>query len=153
MVSVTFECGGCGRTTWVEDPTTMEIPCGCGGKMLPLTVLSAGMSSEGSRRSRVFRRQAGDEPSTIMSLVFNKEKPAISNDTLKELLPYKAVMCPHCGTIHVTKGEKCFRCRRCEKTSSFRKRGQWNVRLHDFISFQEAGIFAKKWAFDEGISR
>lgn len=121
--------------------------------MLPLGILSAGILSEGGGKPRVFHRHRDYEPTTIMSLVFNKGKPAISRTTIEELLPYKAVMCPRCGTIQVTEGEKSFRCRRCEKTSTFRKRGGWNVRLYDFVSFQEAGIFAKKWAIGEEINR
>jgi len=85
-----------------------------------------------------------DEPTSLMSIIFKvRSKPA------EELSTYKVVMCPHCGNIQVTRGEKSMRCRRCGRASVFRKKGKWAVKLVDFPSFELAQIYAKRWAEKE----
>jgi len=64
---------------------------------------------------------------------------------MKKLLPYKAVLCPFCGRIQITKGEKSFRCRLCGKTSSFRHDSKWNVKLKDFHEEKQAREYCKEW--------
>lgn len=59
-------------------------------------------------------------------------------------------MCRHCGRIQVTQGEVMFRCRACNKSNRYRKNGQWNVKLKDFPSAEQAMIEAKRWAMEEG---
>jgi len=88
-----------------------------------------------------------DEPSTIMSTLFAGKIKAPAE---KKLMPFKAVMCRHCGRIQVTQGEAMFRCRACNKANRYRKNGQWNVKLKDFPSAEEAMIEAKRWAMEEG---
>ncbi|MBN2250723.1 MAG: hypothetical protein JW724_01440 [Candidatus Altiarchaeota archaeon] len=97
-----------------------------------------------------------DEHPTLMSLVFNKglkKKKEQKNPPGAKLLPYKTVMCRHCGRIQVTTGEEMFRCRGCNKVIRFRKRGLWNVRLMDYRTFEEAHIAAKRWAMEEGVQQ
>lgn len=88
-----------------------------------------------------------DEPSTIMGMVFAGKKKAAPD---KKLLPYKTAMCGHCGRIQVTQGEIMFRCRACNKSNRYRKKGCWNVKLKDFPTAEEAMIEAKRWAMEEG---
>jgi len=87
-----------------------------------------------------------DEPPTIMGMVFACKKAAPD----KKLLPYKTAMCRHCGRIQVTQGEVMFRCRACNKSNRYRKKGCWNVKLKDFPTAEEAMIEAKRWAMEEG---
>jgi len=82
-----------------------------------------------------------------MSLVFAGKSKAMPE---RRLLPYKTVMCRHCGRIQVTRGETMFRCRACSKSNRYRKNGRWNVKLKDFLTAEEAMIEAKRWAMEEG---
>lgn len=83
---------------------------------------------------------------TLMGWVLNQSKKSKPE---KELLRYKTVMCPHCGTIQVTAGEIMFRCRRCNKVSKFRTKGDWHVKLKDFDTPWLAMMYAKDWAYRE----
>jgi uncharacterized C2H2 Zn-finger protein len=83
---------------------------------------------------------------TLMGWALNKSK---KSGPEKELLRYKAVMCPNCGTIQTTAGEIMFRCRRCDKTSKFRIDGDWHVKLKDFDTPHLAMMYAKDWACRE----
>ena len=95
-----------------------------------------------------------DEPESLMDLIFNKK---IKGDKIeksllaRKLFQYKTVMCRKCGKIQVTQGEEMFRCRNCGKVNRYRKYGQWNVRLKDYSSFEDAMIEAKRWAMEEGM--
>jgi|GEM_PF-5258699 len=64
---------------------------------------------------------------------------------MKNLLPYKAVLCPFCGRIQVTGGESSFRCRLCGKTSSFRHESKWNVKLKSFETEKQAREYCQLW--------
>jgi hypothetical protein len=105
------------------------------------------------RKEKPGRINPNDEPTTITSLFFQeREKPKQPHSYLSErLFRYKAVMCPHCGTIQVTQGEEMFKCRNanCNKVSQFRVKGQWHVKLYDFPSHEEACRWAKKWIEEE----
>lgn len=136
MTSYTFICDKCGRCEDVEDPIKPLVNCGCGGVLR----LAQGVGRRPSMEVPVVNPR--DEPTSIMGLVV--DKPRKKTD-LSELFRFKAVMCPHCGWVQVTEGKTRFKCRSCNRSSSYRKRGGWNVKLYDFPTGEKAMIYAKKW--------
>ncbi|OYT25876.1 MAG: hypothetical protein B6U97_04810 [Candidatus Altiarchaeales archaeon ex4484_96] len=68
-----------------------------------------------------------------------------------KLLPYKAVQCPFCGRKQVTQAVKRFSCRLCGKSTSFRHKGKWNVKLKDFSSEKQAREYCQIWSGEELI--
>lgn len=61
---------------------------------------------------------------------------------MKHFKRYKVCICPECGNIQLTSGEK-LKCVFCKKVREFRVKGMWHVKLRDFDSLHEANIFMK----------
>lgn len=165
MTSFTFECDVCGYREEIENPIKLIKKCpqeDCEGNMQALSIFPLYPKKRSrkdieeerdSRKKEVPIVNPNDEPTTLMGLLVQGKK--IEQPTrsylAERMFQYKTVMCPHCGRIQVTQGEEMFKCRNdgCKKTSQFRLKGQWHVKLYDFATSEEAHIFAKRWAESE----
>ena len=137
-----FVCNKCGKSMHVEKPVKARINCHCGGVMELRCVQDEGRSARNEGLPVV---NPSDYCTSLMGLIAGQKQREDSRDVGDQLFRYKTVMCPHCGWIQVTEGKTRFKCRGCGKSSSYRKRGGWNVKLKDFPSMETASIYAKKW--------
>jgi len=142
-MELVFLCDTCGKTKNVEDPLVTHFPCSCGG------ILRISSVQQHRRQDACNAKvNPNDEKTTLMDTILETKKPA--KELSESLYRYKVAMCPNCGWIQVTEAEKCLKCRRCNKISTFRRKGQWNVRLKSFPTHETACMCAKEWSMEEG---
>jgi len=142
-MEILFLCETCGCSRCIENPVSTRFPCPCGGTLFATTTQKAV-----KKQPLIAQVNPQDERTTLMSLALEAKKtPAEASD---QLYKYKAVMCPKCGWIQVTSAEKNLKCRRCNKISTFRSKGRWNVRVKSFPTHEMACICAKEWSMEEG---
>ncbi|ODS42199.1 MAG: hypothetical protein MSIBF_02360 [Candidatus Altiarchaeales archaeon IMC4] len=140
MEDIIVKCKKCKNEEVINVPTPIRKKCNKCGRYMRVPVYGKPKSSKIKEPPLV---NPHDEPTTLMNLWCESKKPIreISDD----LFRYKVVMCPNCGRIQMTEGERGFRCRSCNKASKYRVKGKWHVKIYSFPTPGEATAFMDNW--------
>jgi hypothetical protein len=130
-VKAFFYCRDCGEERSLDNPISVEFLCGCGG------MLRMQNTSTPKNRKELDAEPCVPGGGTMMDLI-GGTKGGWWNKPKAVLRRYKVCTCRSCGRVSITEAKRFLTCRLCKKRHEFRKNGEWNLRMKDFDSHEEA---------------